>query len=364
MAQPQKNAFVHGARGIFAFSVLVFHICNSGLAPRFAPYGLPAMAGQGLQYGVELFFGISGIVILGARRRAASTALFLIERCTRIYPVLWATIAFILLGQIATHQPLPVTWSAQGATVLLGNVLAMTNALPLPLINPAAWTLSFEFCFYVLIAAFLSNNPRAPHWRKWCAVLAGIWILARQLRAVFFLSGILIAQGLFERRLLRTLIRVPIVWLIIFLACWSSALASLQNPINLAHCVQAARTQPWIPALMVIGWISGTLALAGLVKGEGLVARMALTPMVQGLGTISYSLYLWQTPIIAIVKHAMIASGLAAKVGNFAQPLLLLLAIAPVLIVATLSQRTLEVQMTNRLRLLLEGRRARRHAPA
>ena len=65
------NPYLHGARGLFALMIVVFHVVNSGL-PTFGlvSHGWPLLAQRSLEFGVELFFGISGIVIFGALQRA------------------------------------------------------------------------------------------------------------------------------------------------------------------------------------------------------------------------------------------------------------------------------------------------------
>jgi peptidoglycan/LPS O-acetylase OafA/YrhL len=364
LALSGKNRYVHGARGLFAFSVFVFHICNSGLPPRFMSQGMPVLLGHSLQYGVELFFGISGFVILGACRRAQSTSLFLVERCTRIYPVLWATICTILVGAVFMHQHTGVTPSLDGMALLAANLLAMPNVVPLMPINPAAWTLSFEFSFYILIALYMARWQAHSRLRKIGVVVIGVWLLTRQFRAVFFLSGLLISLGLFEQGVLRRLIRWPLVWLGLFLLCWTAAIEALGMPTGIAHLLDAGLNTPWIPACVLLGWVSGTLALAGIAYGEGMLGWLTLTRPVQWLGTISYSLYLWQAPIIGGFHHFLINSGLAARAGNFAQPLLFIVALPPVLLVAALSQHFLEMRATNWLRRTLEGQRANLKLPA
>ena len=98
------NPNVHGARGLFAFTIFVFHVVNSGLS-TFAP--LSTATGFFLtsisEYGVELFFCISGYVIAGTRRRARGPMEFLGDRAIRVYPVLWASILVIVALGMATR---------------------------------------------------------------------------------------------------------------------------------------------------------------------------------------------------------------------------------------------------------------------
>ena len=92
------NPYIHGARGLFCLIVFVFHVINSGLPTfDFLSTGLTRHALETGKFGVELFFGISGIVILPSLHRAPSILVFILDRYARILPVLWATIIAITI---------------------------------------------------------------------------------------------------------------------------------------------------------------------------------------------------------------------------------------------------------------------------
>ena len=360
LIRTKKNIHVHGARGCFSFALFLFHVCNSGLAPDVIGHGWLQPGAQSLQYGVELFFGISGIVIIGARRRAKSSRLFLFERCSRIFPVLWVTVLTILALEIVTGQKLRLHADLASALVLGGNLLAMPLVIPMTLIHPAAWSLSFEFSFYILFALYAANDSGGAIWRKRLAFALGTIFVLTHVRGLFFVSGLVIAQGVFARPALRGVLRAGPVWLIAFLALWTTAgevVGEQFSGINVA----ALTSHPWLLPDLVLGWAAGTLALAGIYEGEGPLAQLMATRALQWLGTVSYSLYLWQTPVMAVIKFALVHSGLAAAAGPFAQALFFVIALPPTLIVAGLSQRLLEVDATNWMRRSIEGRGAPQH---
>ena len=62
-----RNIHIHGLRGILAFFLFCFHVSNSKL-PTFSGPAADAINtfSQSMEHGVELFFGISGIVIYNA----------------------------------------------------------------------------------------------------------------------------------------------------------------------------------------------------------------------------------------------------------------------------------------------------------
>ena len=327
MTISRRNKFIHGARGLFALSVFVYHVCNSGLLPKFMHIGVPWIVGQSLQYGVELFFGISGFVILAACRKASSTSKFLLERCARIYPVLWVSVISIMMVSIITHRDVEITADLHGLGLFIANLLALPNTfVQVKPINWSAWTLSLEFAFYILVGLYMAKWPRLSNLRKISIVALGVFLVFRQFRAIFFISGILISEGFFNHRLLRPLIRWPLLWLVVFGACWTTAIAALGLPNSFGHLASIAATAPWIPACIALGWIAGTLALAGIAYGEGVVSWLALTWPVQWLGTVSYSFYLWQAPILGFFHGLLRNPAIAAKLGNFAMPVFFLVA--------------------------------------
>ena len=134
-ASARINPYVHGARGLFCLMVFVYHVVHSGL-PTFDLFarGLLAEALQTGKFGVEFFFGISGIVILPSLYRASSVVTFILDRYARILPVLWATVfAIAIFGWL----------SGKGPSLLLvgANLLAPPPLIDIIQINPAAWSL-------------------------------------------------------------------------------------------------------------------------------------------------------------------------------------------------------------------------------
>lgn len=122
----KRNDHIHGLRGSLAFALFIFHVANSGL-PTFSGAGFDLMNHflLALEYGVELFFGISGIVIVFAFRSSKSISDFLVNRVTRIFPVLWVTVILIaVLSQFDAKHHLQLD-----PVMLLANLLALPPIL-------------------------------------------------------------------------------------------------------------------------------------------------------------------------------------------------------------------------------------------
>ena len=198
LAVPAQRGFnqpLHGARGLLALLVLLFHVAQSGV-PGFAV--LSAGIGQAvlssLQFGVEIFFCISGYIVTGALRRAGTPARFLIDRAVRILPVLWLTLAVIIPVGLVTHQSqvaqLPLT---DLAWILPVNLMAMAGIVPVPVLHLAAWSLSYELSFYA-IAATLWWLPAEQKLARCCACTLAACLTIWHPRAIFFVVGVLVAR--------------------------------------------------------------------------------------------------------------------------------------------------------------------------
>ncbi|QXQ07587.1 acyltransferase [Sphingosinicellaceae bacterium] len=340
------NPSIHGARGLFALMVFVFHVANSGLAgflPADAPLTLYLLGS--FQFGVELFFGISGYVILGALARAPSMRSFAWDRATRIFPLLWTTILAITAISIVTHYWLP----SLGEWLL--NLLAPPPFIHVGQVNPAAWSLGYEITFYALCTVFWWLRSRGQTWWKPVAVVTGVVLLALFPRGALFPAGLAIAAGLPRTPFIRRLAGWPLPMLLACLLCWR--LIELANggdmmtvtPLDMPFTDWLA-TAP----LLVGSALLGGMALLGIAMGKGLLSATLRTAPLQWLGTISYSFYLWHPVVMAPVKYLLKLSGMAAAAGPAAQLVFAVVALPIALLVAHYSQRWIEVQLTRWLR--------------
>lgn len=336
------NPTVHGARGLFASAIYVFHVINSGLAtyPLLATPIAEFML-RTSEYGVELFFCISGFVIAGALRRARSMTSFLTDRMIRIFPVLWATLAVItVLGFISRSHGFQQLSPARYLLWLPANLLALPGVFPFPEYHPAAWSLSYEAVFYASAAAAWWLVARHGRTILRAAAPFAVLVLALYPRSIFFVSGVLVAEGLLEHPRIAALSRYPTVALVLFLVAWHGIQAL--SPSHIATATMFDWMHDIRLPLAMVAFVAATLFFAGLVEGRGVLARLLRSPVLLYLGTISYSLYLWHPIVMSVVKHGLIVSGLANRAGSSAQLLFLVAALPPSLLMAHYSQRVLE----------------------
>jgi peptidoglycan/LPS O-acetylase OafA/YrhL len=96
-------------------------------------------------FGVQLFFTISGFVILMTLERSRSLADFAVSRFARLYPAYLAC-ASVTLVVIAFGHLNPDWINLKRAVV---NLTMVAPLLGRPAIDPSYWTLTYEILFYV-----------------------------------------------------------------------------------------------------------------------------------------------------------------------------------------------------------------------
>lgn len=149
-----RNRALDALRGIAALGVVFFHFGGKGDAP------FAFVAGK---YGVELFFLISGYVILMSAERKPSSPSFALARFWRLYPTFWLAIAYTLgvlfiLGATMPSQPL---------IAIPFNMLMFPKFFGVEYIDGVYWTLEYELIFYAYVVMLLAIGRLS-----WCA-----WIL-------------------------------------------------------------------------------------------------------------------------------------------------------------------------------------------
>lgn len=350
-----RNLYIQGLRGALALSLFFYHVVNSGL-PTFGGdiYAVFNHVALSFEFGVELFFGVSGIVIVFAFRKSPTISHFLIDRVSRIYPVLWVTVIaiFVMSGFDPRHR------SDAGPAVLLGNLLALPPLLPIKLIHPAAWTISYEFLFYMFFVVFGLLMLRIGKSAALALVLlAGTAFVCFHLRAVPFLIGMAVAYAAGQKWAWLENFKFAGVAVLASLLCWYAGTQVVghyyvQLPDLLAGDGLAL-------LLFVLGCGLTFLGLGGVYFGHGLFCRVLAGSWFQWLGGLSFSLYMWQAITMAVIKKAMYLSGVVVLAGPWSQLLFLVLALPPTLLVSRLSQIYLEGHATRYIR-----NRASRKMPA
>ena len=136
---------VDALRGVAAIAVCLFHweriAFDTATAAQSFRFGL---------LGVELFFVISGFVILMVAERARSVLSFVVARALRLYPAYLASVALTAVY---------VLWVGKyDVGAVLVNLTMLQSFVDVPNITNPYWTLAFEISFYGLLTAVLAGR--------------------------------------------------------------------------------------------------------------------------------------------------------------------------------------------------------------
>ena len=137
-------------RIIAALAVVFFHYTFRGYAAgdlSIMPYPLLAPIAKYGYYGVDLFFMLSGFVILMTASNGSITK-FVASRIARLFPAFWicCTITFVAILLIGGKH-----FSASLSQYLI-NMTMLNGFFDVPSIDGVYWTLFVEIKFYFLVA--------------------------------------------------------------------------------------------------------------------------------------------------------------------------------------------------------------------
>jgi exopolysaccharide production protein ExoZ len=300
---------VQALRAIAALLVVVYHAFDMW-ALRMDP-SAPGIGWVNGAAGVDIFFVISGFVMVVSSRRLASQPrawrTFIQHRIVRIVPLYWllTTAKLILvffLADLALRSSLDLDYVV-GSYLFLPVVDGAGHFRPL---LPVGWTLTYEFVFYLMFALALALRVdvlrvlvpglglfvvvalfRREGWPAWTVLFDTI--------VVEFIFGVVLA-----RLLLRGWLLPEAVAAVLVVAGFALILVVPESPQNL-------RTLTWgLPALAIV---------AGAVSLERRVAAM-LPRWLLVLGDASYSIYLthgFVVPVIGLVFVYLRWTSLAAE---------------------------------------------------
>ena len=308
------NTALNGYRGLCALLVYVYH-CGSAGVVAWPSGSMLADGGAWLwsacRYGVEMFFMISGFVILGSLLRHATLGGFLWDRFVRIFSA-WAP-TLLVVTAICLYFKLRYFVDAsalQTTGLVLANLLLLPPFLPLPLVHPVSWSLSYEWVFYLTAAAALvlmrrGRGPRSgqspalwavPLWVSWAALFICLYP-----RALFFVTGVLVFQyrEWFARR--RRWLCAPLLSLLLFLVAWRFTGAD-EARLSTTF-VDFIRDGRWVAA--VVAFVAALHAFAAICLNVSRQTAWLNSRTFQFLGAISYSFYLWHSLVMSFTKRAV-----------------------------------------------------------
>jgi len=164
--QPAKLLTLQVLRAVAANLVVLQHL--NQFETKYAGGPIPFV--QYGDIGVDLFFVISGFVMVAVAGRDVGTMQFLSRRATRIYPTWWLA-SLITLG-IAAAFPGVVHGSFEQISMWRSFLLVGDQRPPVIM---SGWTLVHEMYFYVVFAAILAlRAPPLAGVVIWSLIILGV----------------------------------------------------------------------------------------------------------------------------------------------------------------------------------------------
>lgn len=275
------NAATHGLRGIASLLVFYAHLLGGTAEHIYADdlFYVELVRGPwnvGV-WGVELFFTISGFVILPSIMRY-SLKDFAERRFLRLYPLFFVlSVVYVALNALTNAYP-----DSNNVLTVVSGFLFLNLVTGTEQLTPNAWSLTYEVMFYALAALSFHFIFRKRIWIVAAALLAiSALFIVRYPMALFFVGGMIIRIA-YDRE-----IRPPawavIVCEVVLAVIWIYLAANFRESFDRDFI-----TTPYAWGLLV----STVAYFYFAVQPESLSTRIARTAPIAYLGTVSYSLYL------------------------------------------------------------------------
>ena len=310
-------------------------------------------------FGVDLFFVISGFIMVHTTRRSDGSARYALDFLIKRFARIWPLYALATLGWlVATYGNLDFLANPQ----VLRNLALSLSFQPVdpnaPLYFgatlPLGWTLNFEMYFYLVFAAGLLLG----RWR-WLFLLAWVGLTVIALPACTRALTFDVMGNFGFKVAYLNLVTNPIV--LEFFAgaligwCFSQDWFRVQSAAVCRHILLLSTAIVAWYIYSGLGSFHGPLqwgwAAALLVLGMALASKTVLItppPLLVWLGAISYSLYLTHTTVQLVVR--LQAERLGADTHGWMH---IVLGTALALSVAALVHHYLEEKMSLRMRAAL-----------
>ena len=273
---PRRVLELDALRGIAALAVAVFH-CTNHYGNEIGHTEPPIFGFPAGNYGVQLFFLISGFVIFMTLERTRNALDFVVSRFSRLFPAYWAAILLTatVVYTIGMPQQMLAGWD------LILNLTMIQQILGHEHLDGSYWTLQLELFFYIQMLFWFSS--RQLHRIEW--IIIG-WLLLSLASGVWEkAAGQPLSYTLREVLILRY---IPFFAIgILFYRIWSRpAQVRSDYLLILASLVVIGITLP--PVYIAVA--AFCIAIFWLFV-SGRLQWLRLRPFVF-LGTISYSMYL------------------------------------------------------------------------
>ena len=293
----QEFSSVQALRAVAAMVVVLFHLLP--FEARYMPGSpvIPQIFVLG-EYGVDLFFVISGFIItmssrgLFQDRRGALS--FLVRRLTRVYPLYWFYAAILLA--VYAIQPHIFSGARGRPDILASFLLYPSNGALLLLVS---WTLTFEVQFYLIFttALLLVSEKKLP-------LVIAAWAVIIVARGILFDGTLGRAEILFDKLNMEFIFGCLIAFYASHLSkrvgilSFIAAMALCLTGGLLFRRMDGSLEDGW-PRILFAGGGASFVLLAAVIWEADLRRWLPRALVVQG--SWSYSMYLSHLLVIAIV---------------------------------------------------------------
>lgn len=281
------NYSIQGLRGFCALVVFLCHLVGMAGVARFLHFNefwtkknevIAASA-------VNLFFIISGYLIIHSLVKHCKIKKFIKNRILRIYPVyLVLFVIMFAVGPVINFEWFAGVHSSEYIKNLFGNLFMLQGIFPIPQAVQNSWSLGYEFAFYAIASlTFIFSTTdviKNRYVKLVCLAIPLIISLAIVFfhpRALFFLIGVFL-----------------------YFMEKSNKLGIQANRGNYSKWFFNIKSLIFLLLTIIsfeynifISLVFSFLFFMDMVREKGIVSRVLQSRLFQYLGTISYSLYLW-----------------------------------------------------------------------
>lgn len=310
----QRILELDALRGIAALSVVIYHYFyrydeiygHQGITLAWSGFG---------QYGVHLFFMVSGFVIFWSLNNVQRPLDFLVSRFSRLYPAYWAAVIVTFITIYSFGLP--------GREVSIENValnfLMFHEYLKVPHVDGVYWTLTIELTFYFWIfLLFLSSQLNK---------VVGIFSVLVLVSVCHTLGIVTIPSPIYKLFILHQIS--------LFLAgiCFYKLASGSRNAIDIAAIILSLLSTIVTHSFEAF-FVFSCFYIVFYLAVQGHLKMLSVRPLIF-LGGISYSLYLLHQNIGYVIINKAYDLQLNPFVGTFG-------ALAVVITLATLFMKFIE----------------------
>ncbi len=162
--------FLDALRGIAATAVLLQHSAEN-LWPSY--YRFSEVVIRPGEWGVFVFFMISGFVIPLSLKGGTDAIGFWIGRVFRLFPLYWIVIVTAFVLATTSLLPVSASFDADPNQNFIVNLTMVQEFLATPQLVGAAWSLAYEVCFYLFMTLILMAGLTRSATKSTIICLAG-----------------------------------------------------------------------------------------------------------------------------------------------------------------------------------------------